>query len=87
MSCENARKPENLPKNRYRDILPCKFVFNLNYILGRERICFCAFTKLLGVASCSKVVQCAYPFWPIDRNFNFFTVCWLSFEGLNNFSF
>ena len=21
---EEARKPENLPKNRYRDILPCK---------------------------------------------------------------
>ena len=24
MSMEEARKPENLPKNRYRDILPCK---------------------------------------------------------------
>ena len=22
---EEARKPENLPKNRYRDILPCKW--------------------------------------------------------------
>jgi len=21
---EEARKPENLPRNRYRDILPCK---------------------------------------------------------------
>lgn len=24
MSMDEARKPENLPKNRYRDILPCK---------------------------------------------------------------
>ena len=24
MSMEEARKPENLPRNRYRDILPCK---------------------------------------------------------------
>ena len=24
MSMEEARKPENLPRNRYRDILPCE---------------------------------------------------------------
>lgn len=30
MAMEEARKPENLPRNRYRDILPCKNTTMIN---------------------------------------------------------
>lgn len=32
MSMEEARKPENLPRNRYRDILPCE-ILSLSTVL------------------------------------------------------
>ena len=49
MSMEEARKPENLPKNRYRDILPCKLTnASFRIILCGNTICSYN-NKLIGI--------------------------------------